>query len=207
MNELLASLQPTVDRLGGVGMALIAALDTSFVSLPTVNDFLLVWQTIRHPDRWLSYSLWTTAGSVVGSMVIYYLSRWGGDALLHRRLSPGRVSGVKAAFARYGVWAMLAISFAPPPAPYKIFVLLAGAGGVGPVAFAVAVAVGRGARYLAEAWLARIYGHEAATLLQVHLADVAFGVLGVSVVGGMAWWLHARRRRGSEGAAPPPRGR
>ncbi len=194
MDELLAAVQPTVDRWGGLGMAIIAAIDTSFVSMPNVNDLLIVWQTIKFPDLWWYFALMTTAGSVAGSQVIYYLGRRGGEAFLLKRFKAAHVAKVRALFDRYGTWVMVAVAFAPPPAPYKIFVLLAGVGGVGPWAFAGAVAVGRAARYLAEGWLARVYGEAVARAIRLHLAEVTIGVTAVVLAGGAGWFLWRRWR-------------
>lgn len=58
-------------------MAIIAAIDTSFVSMPNVNDLLIVWQTIKFPDQWWYFALMTTLGSVVGSQIIYEIGRRG----------------------------------------------------------------------------------------------------------------------------------
>ena len=131
MDELLAAVQPYVDRFGGVGMAVVAAIDTSSIPLPNVNDLLIVWQTIKNPHLWWYYALMTTLGSVLGSLVIYYLGRKGGEAFLLKRFRATHVEKVRAVFERYGLWAMVLIAFVPPPAPYKLFVLLAGVGGVG----------------------------------------------------------------------------
>jgi membrane protein YqaA with SNARE-associated domain len=194
MDELLAAVQPAVDRWGGVGMAIIAAIDTSFVSMPNVNDLLIVWQTIKFPDQWWYFALMTTLGSVVGSQIIYEIGRRGGEAFLRKRFRPAHIARVQGLFERYGLVVMLAIAFAPPPAPYKIFVLLAGVGGVRPMQFALAVAAGRGARYLAEGWLARVYGEAAAAFIRRHLAEVTIGLLGVVAVAGLGWWVWRRWR-------------
>lgn len=194
MDALLAAVQPHIDRLGGVGMALVAALDTSFVSMPNVNDLLIVWQTIKNPSLWWYYASMTTLGSLVGSMVIYYFGRKGGEAFLRKRFNPAHVARVGQVFQRYGLRAMLLVAFAPPPAPYKIFVLLAGVGGVGPGAFAAAVTVGRGARYAAEGWFAQHYGQAAAAFIRLHLAEVTlWGLAGVAVAS-VIWWLWRRRQ-------------
>jgi membrane protein YqaA with SNARE-associated domain len=194
MDELLAAVQPYIDRFGGVGMAVVAALDTSFVSMPNVSDLLIVWQTIKSPHLWWYYALMTTLGSVVGSMVIYYFGRRGGEAFLLKRFKEAHVVKVRGVFARYGLWAMLLVAFMPPPAPYKIFVLLAGAGGVGPGAFALAVAGGRGVRHLAEGWVAQHYGQAAASFIRTHLAEVTLWMLGVVTLALLTWWLWRRRQ-------------
>jgi len=197
MDELLAGVQPYIDRFGGVGMAVVAALDTSFVSMPNVSDLLIVWQTIKNPHLWWYYALMTTIGSVIGSMVIYYFGRKGGEAFLLKRFKAAHVAKVRAIFARYGVWAMLLVAFMPPPGPYKIFVLLAGAGGVAPGAFVLAVAGGRGVRHLAEGWFAQHYGQAAAQFIRAHLAEVTLWILVVVTVAGaglLVWRLRRRRQ-------------
>lgn len=194
MDELLAAAQPYVDRFGGVGMAVVAAIDTSSVPLPNVNDLLIVWQTIKNPHLWWYYAVMTTLGSVVGSLVIYYLGRKGGEAFLLKRFRASHVERVRTVFERYGLWAMVLIAFVPPPAPYKLFVLLAGVGGVGPGAFIVAVAAGRGVRYLAEGWFAQHYGQEAAAFIRTHLAEVTLWVLAGVTLTGLVWWLWRRRQ-------------
>ncbi len=194
MEKFAASIQPIVDRFGGLGMAVIAILDSSFVSMPNVNDLLIVWQTIAHPDRWWYYALATTVGSVAGSMALYYLGRTGGEAFLQKRFKAAHVESVRGVFERYGIWAMLVVAIVPPPAPYKIFVLLAGAGGVGPGMFALAVGVGRGIRYGLEGWLARVYGKEAAVFLRDHLTEASVWLVAVAVVSILAIVVWRRRR-------------
>ena len=46
-------------------------------------------------------------------------------------------------------WRCSIPSLLPPPAPFKIFVLLAGVVGISAARFATAIAIGRGVRYLA----------------------------------------------------------
>lgn len=189
MDELLAAVQPYIDQFGGVGMLLVAALDTSFVSMPNVNDLLLMWQTIRQPAYWWYYALMTAIGSTLGSLVIYELGRRGGEAFLLKRFHPARVAQVRRLFEQYGVWVMALVAFLPPPTPYKIFVLLAGVGGLGPVGFAGAVFSGRVVRYGAEGWLARAYGDHATAWLTLHAGDAALVLLGGCLLAGAGWLL------------------
>jgi membrane protein YqaA with SNARE-associated domain len=193
MEEFVAWLQPLAERFGGVGMAIVAMLDSSFVSMPNVNDLLIVWQTIQHPDRWWYYALMTSAGSVVGSMAIYWIGRKSGEAFLNRRFKAEHVARVRGVFERYGMVAMLVVAILPPPAPYKIFVLLAGAGGVGPLMFALAVAIGRGIRYGLEGWLARVYGEVAAAFVRDNLTTVSIW-LGGGALAAIAVFVVWRRR-------------
>jgi uncharacterized membrane protein YdjX (TVP38/TMEM64 family) len=93
--------------------------------------------------------------------LLYSLGRKGGDALVRKRFHSATVDKAMAAFRRYGIMAVLIPSILPPPAPFKIFVLLAGVAGIGAWRFATAIVIGRGARYLTEGLLAVWYGERA----------------------------------------------
>ena len=200
MEQFVAWLQPIVERFGGIGMAIMAFIDCSFVSMPNISDVLIIWQTIEHPDRWLYYAAMTTAGSVAGSMVIYEIGRRSGEAFLLKRFKVEYVAHVRSLFARYGMWVIAVIAMMPPPAPYKVFVLLAGVGGVGPGMFALAVVIGRGLRYGIEGWLARVYGAKAADLIKENATAASLWLLAAAIGAGLAfiWW---KRRVGRRTAA------
>ena len=174
-------------------MAVVALLDSSFVSMPNVNDLLIVWQTILHPERWWYYALMTTIGSVAGSMPIYWIGKKSGEAFLYRRFKAEHVVRVRGVFERYGMWAMLVVAVLPPPAPYKVFVLLAGAGGVGPLMFALAVTLGRGIRYGLEGWLSKVYGEAVAAFMRDNLTTVSLWLLGGEAAAGVVFVVWRRR--------------
>jgi membrane protein YqaA with SNARE-associated domain len=197
MEQFVAWLQPIVERFGGVGMAIMAAIDCSFVSMPNLSDVLIIWQTIEHPDRWLYYAAMTTLGAVAGSMVIYEIGRRSGEAFLLRRFKPHYVEHVRELFQKYGMWVIAVIAMLPPPAPYKVFVLLAGVGGVGPGRFALAVIIGRGLRYGIEGWLSRVYGAAAADVIRENMTAFSLWIIGLTLAGvlaGVFWQRRVRRR-------------
>jgi uncharacterized membrane protein YdjX (TVP38/TMEM64 family) len=84
----------------------------------------------------------------------------------------------------------------PPPAPFKLFVLLAGVSGVRPIPFALSIAAGRGVRYLGIGLLSVWYGEAAMTFLQANGASVAVVLAVLMAVGFGAWMAlrHYRRR-------------
>ena len=61
-------------------------------------------------------------------------------------------------YQRSAFAAILVPAFLPPPLPFKIFAVLAGATALPAWRFALALALGRGARHVAEGVLAAAYG-------------------------------------------------
>lgn len=191
---LLEFVQPLAERLGGPGLALIAFLDSSFLSLPEVGDALIVLLVIREPARWMYYATATTIGSVAGCYALYSVGRHGGEAFLKRRFKARHIERGLDLFRRHGMLAVIVPSILPPPMPFKIFVLLSGVAKVKPLTFILAVALGRGFRYGGEAWLAYMYGARAAGYIRDNLPTVSLWVGLTVLVGGVGfvWW---RRRK------------
>ena len=97
-----------------------------------------------------------------------------------------------AAFERYGVLVVLVPAILPPPAPFKIFVLLAGLAGVSPAKFVTAILIGRGARYLVLGLLAVEYGERALAYVDQHGFETAMVVLGLLAAGLAAYFLWSK---------------
>ena len=83
----------------------------------------------------------------------------------------------------------------PPPAPFKLFVLGAGLAGVRPVPFVTAIAVARGARYVALGVLAIYFGDAALELMRTRGREVALWLVAAILLGALAWWWRGRVRR------------
>ncbi len=191
MGRLVEWAQAFALGLGGPGLFFIAFLDSSFLSLPEINDLLLVWMVTRHKSRMVYYATCSTLGSIAGCLVLYYVGRKG-DQWVTRRFSQARIERTMAAFQRYGVMAVLIPSLLPPPAPFKIFVLLAGIAGVRMPRFVAAIASGRGLRYFTEGLLAIWYGDRAMEFIRDNGPTVALAVVGL-LVAGLAGYLVSRR--------------
>jgi membrane protein YqaA with SNARE-associated domain len=194
LQKVMAWLLPIAEQLGAPGLAIIAFLDSSFLSLPQVGDALIVALTIQHPERWMLYSAATTIGSTAGCFVLYSIARRGGDAFLRRRFSEEQIERGLGLFRRYGLLAVIVPAILPPPTPFKIFVLLAGLAGVRPVAFIVGIAIGRGFRFGGEGWLAYRYGAQATQYINDNLATASVIFAAVVLVIGVIVILFGRRR-------------
>lgn len=178
--------------LGGPGLFTIAFLDSSFVSLPQINDILVVLMVTQNKAWMPYYALMATLGSIVGCYVIYYLAEKGGETFIRTRLKPGHTERALALYRRHGLLALMVPAILPPPAPFKLFVLMAGVAEVRPLAFVTAIAVARGARYLVLGLLAIAYGDAALELMRTRGREVALWLAGVIVVAVAAFWIWQR---------------
>ena len=176
--------------LGAPGLYLVSFLDSSFLSLPEISDILVVLMVTQNHDRMILYVVAATLGSLTGCLIMYFVGRKGGEALLRKRFASATVDRAMAAFERYGVLVVLIPAILPPPAPFKIFVLLSGVAGISVGKFVTAIAIGRGARYLTLGILAIRYGESAIAYMKEHglvVAAVAIGLLLAGLAGYLLW--------------------
>lgn len=187
--------------IGGPGLFFIAFLDSSFLSLPEINDILIVWMVTRHNERMVYYALMTTLGSIAGCFVLYYIGRKGGEAFLRRRFQARHVERALRMYQKYGLLMIVVPALLPPPAPFKIFVLLGGVARVRPATFALAVALGRGVRYFGEGLLALWYGERAIEFIRRNSRPVLIVLAGLVLGAGVAYII-LKRRSGRSAATP-----
>ena len=71
MSGLLAWARTFVLSFGGPGLFFVAFLDSSFLSLPEINDILIVWMVTQHKERFVYYVTMATLGSIAGCLVLF----------------------------------------------------------------------------------------------------------------------------------------
>ncbi len=197
---MLAAIQEWASELGGLGLFIIAALDSSLLSFPQVNDLLILYLSTKNPARMPYYALMTTLGSLVGCLVLYAIARKGGEVFLRRRFSAERVDRGFHLYQRFGLLAVIVPALLPPPTPFKLFVLMAGAARVSPLKFGLAILVGRGIRYFGQGYLAVRYGERAAAIVQENGSMVGLALATLALGIGLAYyWL--RRQDSPESRA------
>jgi membrane protein YqaA with SNARE-associated domain len=198
LKSILAAIQEWAESVGGIGLFVVAALDSSFLSFPQVNDLLIIYLSTKTPALMPYYAAMTTAGSLLGCLVLYGFAWRGGEVFLRKRFSGKRVERGLALYQRHGLLAVIVPALLPPPTPLKLFVLLAGAARVSPWRFAAAITIGRGIRYFGQGYLAVLYGERAVQLVQEHGSAVGIGLALLAVAGGVLYVvISKRRRRGS----------
>ena len=194
MGEIVDKVRAYALALGGPGLFIVAFLDSSFLPLPGITDVLFVVMVVRTPRLMAVYVATTVVGSVAGCLTLYAIGKKGGEPLVTKRFTGPKVKNAIAALQRNGVMAVLVPSLLPPPAPFKIFVLLAGVVGISAVKFATAIAIGRGIRYVVLGVLAVKYGERAMTYMRENgtvVSLVAVGVLAAGF-GAYVWWTKAK---------------
>ncbi|MGC1414332.1 MAG: VTT domain-containing protein [Candidatus Acidiferrum sp.] len=175
--------------LGAPGLFLISFLDSSVLSFPIINDFLLIHLSIEHPQRVPLYALMATTGSVLGCVLLYYLARMGGEAYFHRKAG-ARAHAIRHWVERNGFGGMLVAALLPPPTPFKVFVFAAGVFEAPVFGFTSAITLARLFRYFGEGYLAVRYGADAMPYLVAHKLQVTVLAIGlVTVSYGLSRWI------------------
>jgi membrane protein YqaA with SNARE-associated domain len=178
--------------LGPWGVLLAAAFDGSFFGLPI--DVIVAGYVYTDRHRLWLYVLMASAGSALGSIVVYLIGYEGGEALLRKRIPPHRFDKIHNAFDNHPFWSLMFPAMLPPPTPFKLFVLAAAVSEMRFGHFLLAIFCGRLVRFLALALLTLKFGPQivgvTGSLVTRHLG----WLLGVLALGLFAWLIVWRRK-------------
>jgi len=175
-------------------MIVIGALDSSLLSLPEINDYLVVVRCHRDFGAVFYFPLFAALGSVIGCLLLYTLMRRGGQAVLRARFSPENIERVERVYARYGFLAIAIPALLPPPMPFKIFVATAGALEYPRWRFIITVMIARSLRYYIEGVLAVFYGERVLRFLKDNGMAIMSVVTAAALIA-LAVYLFSTRRR------------
>jgi membrane protein YqaA with SNARE-associated domain len=180
--------------VAGPAMILIGALDSSLLSLPEVNDYLVVARCYTHPRAVFLFPMFAAVGSVLGCLLLYTILSRGGRAVLHRRFKVEHLERVERAYARFGILALAVPALLPPPMPFKIFVATAGALQFPRRKFLLTILLARSLRYYAEGTLAVFYGERVLRFSKDNGIVIISAVAGLFVVGLAIYLLSSKGR-------------
>lgn len=181
IGSALKSLQATLFGLGALGILAIGFIDAASIPLPGGPDVVVMALSHANHSMMPLYVLAAVVGSTAGSLVLYFAARKGGAAVL-RKFSPEKRARVEDLLDRYDILAMLLASVLPPPFPFKLFVLSAGAFKMQLWRFVAALVAGRGFRFLLEGWLAVKYGEQATDIFKHHYPKIGLGIAAAIIV-------------------------
>lgn len=172
----LTRLSEYLITFGAFGLFAVALLDSTFVPLPSSADALMILLSTTNPSWMVLYAFMATAGSALGCLILYLISRRAGTRAL-RRFSEAKQARVKNWIERYDALAVLVATLLPPPFPFKLFVVTAGVFRFSLLRFMLAIICGRAFRFLLEGYLAVRYGAGAKEILAKYYPWIALGVV------------------------------
>jgi membrane protein YqaA with SNARE-associated domain len=193
LSKLAVWVQQVLLPWGSWGLVLAAVLDSSIVPFPSGVDLWMITLCVQNPSRAPLYVLVASLGSVVGATALAFAVSKGEQAILSNKIPPDKLEHARKKIEKSGFWALVGGTLLPPPAPFKLFIVAAGLLQYPLGKFALAVLLGRLARYSLEAYLAVRYGHEAWQLL-LHAGPWAFVAAGVVLAIVLVLWKLRRSR-------------
>ena len=176
-------------------MIVIGALDSSLLSLPEINDYLVVGRCFKYPTAAFYFPLFAATGSVLGCFILYTIVRRGGQAVLRKRFPMQSIKRVERAYERFGFLAIGIPAILPPPLPFKIFVATAGALEYPRWKFLLTVMIARSFRYYLEGILAVYYGRRVLLFIKDN-GLVIVSMVGTVILIGLIIYFVVRQRKG-----------
>lgn len=186
---LWALLKP----LGAWGVLAVAALDGAFLGLPM--DAVVAGYVYQDRARFFFYVLAASAGSALGSIVIYVIGYKGGEELLRKRIPAERFEKIHSAFDRHPFWSLMFPAMLPPPTPFKLFVLAAAVSEMGFLRFLLAIFSGRMVRFLLLSLLTLKFGPDVVRLIGALFREHLYLVMLVAAAGAVAWLMRWKQAR------------
>jgi membrane protein YqaA with SNARE-associated domain len=197
ITKFLTRVSEYLVGFGAFGLFTLAILDSTFVPLPSSVDALMLVLSTTHPSWMLLYAFMATAGSAIGCLILYLISRRAGARALNR-FSDRKQARVKYWIERYDAISVLVATLLPPPFPFKLFVISAGVFRFSLTRFMLAIIAGRAFRFLLEGYFAVKFGAQAKEVLAKY-----YPWIGLSLVAAILLIVILKRvlRRGQTDAA------
>ena len=167
---------------GAGGLFVLALLDSVFVPLPGGVDAVMILLSASRPALLPLYAAGATLGSLIGCLILYFISRRAGRSALSR-FSEKKQARVRELIERYDMLAILVVTLLPPPFPFKLFIISTGVFRFSLTRFIIAIAVGRAFRFLLEGYLAARYGAHAKEILAQYYPYIGLGLAALLIIG------------------------
>ncbi len=191
LSRYTAFLWALLKPLGVWGIMAVAAIDGAFVGLPV--DAVVAGYVYLNHSRFLLYVLLASAGSTLGSLVVYVIGYEGGEELLRKHMPPERFEKMHSAFDQHPFWSLMLPAILPPPTPFKLFALAAAMSEMGLTRYLLAIFFGRVIRFSLLALLTIQFGPEAVHLMG-GLLRKPFMLLLLITAATLVWLIGSRLR-------------
>jgi len=141
----------------------------------------MILLSTTNPSWMLLYAFMATAGSAIGCLILYLISRRAGARALNK-FSEARQQRVKNWIERYDAFAVLVATLLPPPFPFKLFVVSAGVFRFSLLRFMLAIVAGRAFRFVLEGYFAVRYGAQAKEILARYYPWIGLGLVAAILI-------------------------
>jgi len=166
--------------LGPWGIFLVSLGDSALIPMPQGVDALLIAQSVAAPSSAYLAAALAVLGSLLGSLILYWLSRRGGQIMLERKASKSGIVRMRRQVEEYGALVLFFPTAIPLPLPMKLFVIAAGVFQMRLLPFCAVLVVARSIRYFGEAYVAVRYGEQATAFLKQN-ALLGLGIAAILV--------------------------
>jgi membrane protein YqaA with SNARE-associated domain len=187
-------------RLGPLGLFLLGTLDSSFLFLPFGNDLLLIALISATPNGFMRvvYVAMSTAGSLLGVLIVDSLLRNAGERGLRRFMKRERIEQLKYRIQEKTGWFLFFATLLPPPFPFTAVVMTAAALQVRRKKLLGIVFLGRTVRFSLEAILAIYFGRKLIRYMDSDVVEyLVYAFIVIAVVGStfsVVRWLSSEKR-------------
>ncbi len=190
---MLRKIAATLHAWGPGGAFMVALVDSAGVPLPGGVDALILLTAVTNHELAYLTAVLSIIGSAIGSMILFFLARKGGQMYLERHASTPNELRFREWFANYGLVTVFIPTLIPIPGlPMKVFVLSAGAFGVKLSSFLLTVLAGRIPRYLGLAAMGRSLGEDSLGWVAAHKWHLVLGAVLLASV--MMFLLRVRHK-------------
>lgn len=182
--------------LGPWGIFLVSLSDSALIPMPQGVDALLIAQAIASPSSAYLAAALAVVGSLLGSLILYFLARRGGQVMLEKKVSKSGVEKMRRQVEEYGAMVLFLPTAIPLPLPMKLFVIAAGVFQMRLAAFCGVLVVARSIRYFGEAYVGIRYGEHATAFLKENaLLGLGIAVVVIAVFYAVHRWSTGRLSR------------
>lgn len=154
------------------------------VIFPIPPDVMLAPMAMTQPQRAWYFAGLTTACSVLGGLVGYWLGYFLFEPLVLPLVEwagyQSKLTQVMNWFQEYGFWIIFIAGFSP--LPYKLFTVTGGMLNIALIPFLLGSAFSRGIRFFLVAWLMKTGGPAMADRLRVYVDRIGWGMVLVAVI-------------------------
>jgi membrane protein YqaA with SNARE-associated domain len=195
LNPLAAwhNASATLIAYGPPGLLILSILDSAGIPIVGGVDALLIAVSSQSAEHAYIAAAFALIGSLIGSTILFFLARKGGEAFLHKQISSGPGKRLHFWFQQYGLITVFVPAVSPIPLPMKIPVFCAGALQVRFEYFLLVLAIARAIRYFSYAYIAVHYGSQTILFVKTHGWQLGGAALILAVISMLSLRLLQKR--------------